>query len=204
MVKEISEIIMNDARDTTLKTVTITGCEVTNDLSFEQEIKTIETESFKIIEFNPEFKEIIRKRASKEVDDDVDLVFRTKAELLLHLQCHLDGGLTVNLSCFFNNQTTAPDLLATTLAQGGYEAMFQNCSALQSVRIKATPFSLDLDDIMCFYMWLEGAGDSLSQIYCYKEFYDFVKGASKFVDPPLCPDYWSFYDIDTGSQWGQY
>ncbi len=34
MVKEISEIIMNDARDTTLKTVTITGCEVTNDLSF--------------------------------------------------------------------------------------------------------------------------------------------------------------------------
>ncbi|MDY2727958.1 MAG: UvrD-helicase domain-containing protein [Candidatus Onthovivens sp.] len=46
---------------------------ITNDLSFEQEIKTIETESFKIIEFNPEFKEIIRKRASKEVDDDVDL-----------------------------------------------------------------------------------------------------------------------------------
>lgn len=99
---------------------------------------------------------------------------------------------------------TAPDLLATTLAQGGYEAMFQNCSALQSVRINATPSSLDLDDIMCFYMWLEGAGDSLSQIYCYKEFYDFVKEASDYVGP-LCPDYWSFYDIDnTWSQWGQY
>lgn len=34
IVKEISEIILNEARDNTLKSVTITGCEVTNDLSF--------------------------------------------------------------------------------------------------------------------------------------------------------------------------
>ena len=34
MVKVISEIIANDARDKVLKTVTITACDVANDLSF--------------------------------------------------------------------------------------------------------------------------------------------------------------------------
>ena len=34
MVKVISEIIANESRDELLKTVTITACEVTNDLSF--------------------------------------------------------------------------------------------------------------------------------------------------------------------------
>ncbi|MDE6284743.1 MAG: 30S ribosome-binding factor RbfA [Bacilli bacterium] len=32
--KNISDILMNEANDELLKTVTITGCEVTNDLSF--------------------------------------------------------------------------------------------------------------------------------------------------------------------------
>ncbi len=34
MLKEISDIVLNKARDGILKTITITGCEVTNDLSF--------------------------------------------------------------------------------------------------------------------------------------------------------------------------
>lgn len=95
--------------------------------------------------------------------------------------------------------TTAPDLPATTLAPCCYNQMFYNCSNLQTVYIKAKP---SLDETICFEGWLEGAGNSLSQIYCYKEFYDFVKGASDY-EGPLCPDYWSFYDIDnTWSQWG--
>ncbi|MDY5303083.1 MAG: fimbrillin family protein [Candidatus Cryptobacteroides sp.] len=93
------------------------------------------------------------------------------------------------------------ELPATTLAEDCYWQMFYNCSALQTVYIKAKP-SLP-DDIGCFIDWLDGAGNSLSIIYCYEEFYDFVKGASAYVGP-LCPDYWSFYDIDnTESQWGQ-
>lgn len=96
---------------------------------------------------------------------------------------------------------TAPTLPAETLAGGCYMFMFQGCSALQTVYIKAKP---SLDETICFEGWLEGAGNSLSIIYCYEEFYDFVKGASDYVGP-LCPDYWSFYDIDnTWSQWGQY
>ena len=91
--------------------------------------------------------------------------------------------------------------------------MFKNCSALQSVRIKAKPVFDAQDEgnlsfqIMeyanCFDGWLDGAGSDNPKIYCYQEFYDFVKGASAYVGP-LCPDYWSFYDIDnTESQWGQ-
>ena len=34
MMRVISEIIMEDARDSLLKTITITGCEVASDLSF--------------------------------------------------------------------------------------------------------------------------------------------------------------------------
>ena len=34
ILREVSEIIMNDARDNKLKNITITGCSVTNDLSF--------------------------------------------------------------------------------------------------------------------------------------------------------------------------
>ncbi len=116
-------------------------------------------------------------------------------------------AMTLAKYCYsgmFNNcsaLTTAPDLPATTLAEDCYCQMFNCCSALQTVYIKAKP-SLP-GDIECFIGWLDGAGNSLSIIYCYEEFYDFVKGASAYVGP-LCPDYWSFYDIDnTESQWGQ-
>lgn len=34
ILREVSEIIMNDARDNHIKNITITGCSVTNDLSF--------------------------------------------------------------------------------------------------------------------------------------------------------------------------
>ena len=34
ILREVSDIIMNDARDNKLKNITITGCNVTNDLSF--------------------------------------------------------------------------------------------------------------------------------------------------------------------------
>lgn len=34
ILREVSDIIMNDARDNAIKNITITGCEVTNDLSF--------------------------------------------------------------------------------------------------------------------------------------------------------------------------
>jgi len=34
ILREVSEIIMNDARDNQIKNITITGCSVTNDLSF--------------------------------------------------------------------------------------------------------------------------------------------------------------------------
>ena len=95
------------------------------------------------------------------------------------------------------------ELPATTLADFCYGFMFQDCSALQSVRIQAKP-SLP-DDIECFMSWLDGAGDYWAKIYCYQEFYDFVKGAASEFGPTLCPNYWSFYDIDnTWSQWGQY
>ena len=99
------------------------------------------------------------------------------------------------------------ELPATTLADFCYGFMFQDCSALQSVRIQAKPSLPDEpslpDDIECFMSWLDGAGDYWAKIYCYQEFYDFVKGASDYGDP-LCPG-WSFYDIDnTWSQWGQY
>ena len=54
----------------------------------------------------------------------------------------------------------------------------------------------------CFEGWLVGAGSDNPKIYCYQEFYDFVKGASAYVGP-LCPG-WSFYIIhNTESQWGQ-
>lgn len=97
--------------------------------------------------------------------------------------------------------TTAPDLPATTLAPCCYNQMFYNCSDLQTVYIKAKP---SLDETICFEGWLYGAGDSSSKIYCYEAFYNFIKEASDYVGP-LCPDYWSFYDIDnTWSQWGQY
>lgn len=34
ILREVSDIIMNDARDNQIKNITITGCNVTNDLSF--------------------------------------------------------------------------------------------------------------------------------------------------------------------------
>lgn len=34
IIKEVSDIIMNEARDNSIKDITITGCSVTNDLSF--------------------------------------------------------------------------------------------------------------------------------------------------------------------------
>ena len=34
ILREVSDIIMNDARDRVIKNITITGCSVTNDLSF--------------------------------------------------------------------------------------------------------------------------------------------------------------------------
>ena len=34
ILREVSDIIMNDARDSAIKNITITGCNVTNDLSF--------------------------------------------------------------------------------------------------------------------------------------------------------------------------
>lgn len=34
ILREVSDIIMNEARDNAIKDITITGCEVTNDLSF--------------------------------------------------------------------------------------------------------------------------------------------------------------------------
>ena len=34
ILREVSNIIMNDARDNVIKNITITGCSVTNDLSF--------------------------------------------------------------------------------------------------------------------------------------------------------------------------
>ena len=34
ILREVNEIIMNEARDNAIKDITITGCEVTNDLSF--------------------------------------------------------------------------------------------------------------------------------------------------------------------------
>ena len=34
ILREVSDIIMNDARDNAIKNITITGCSVTNDLSF--------------------------------------------------------------------------------------------------------------------------------------------------------------------------
>lgn len=34
ILREVSDIIMNDARDNQIKNITITGCSVTNDLSF--------------------------------------------------------------------------------------------------------------------------------------------------------------------------
>jgi len=34
ILREVSDIIMNDARDNAIKNITITGCNVTNDLSF--------------------------------------------------------------------------------------------------------------------------------------------------------------------------
>lgn len=34
ILREVSDIIMNDARDKAIKNITITGCSVTNDLSF--------------------------------------------------------------------------------------------------------------------------------------------------------------------------
>lgn len=95
------------------------------------------------------------------------------------------------------------ELPATTLAESCYEQMFYNCSALQTVYIKAKPSSQD--DIWYFLEWLEGAGSNNPKIYCYEAFYNFVKGAASEFDLKLCPDYWSFYDIDnTWSQWGQY
>ena len=104
---------------------------------------------------------------------------------------------------FFNcTSLKTVELPATTLAEDCYWQMFNCCSALQTVYIKAKPSSPD--DIGCFIDWLDGAGNSLPIIYCYEAFYNFVKGASEF-GLTLCPDYWSFYDIDnTESQWGQY
>ena len=34
ILREVSDIIMNDARDNQIKNITITGCSITNDLSF--------------------------------------------------------------------------------------------------------------------------------------------------------------------------
>lgn len=114
----------------------------------------------------------------------------------LAVECY--SGMFGNCSSLKN----APDLPATKLAALCYQNMFQGCSALESVYIKAKP---SLDETICFEDWLEGAGNSLSIIYCYEEFYDFIKGAASEFGLTLCPDYWSFYDIDnTWSQWGQY
>ena len=96
------------------------------------------------------------------------------------------------------------ELPATTLAEDCYSAMFSCCSKLQNVYIKAKP-SLP-DDIGCFKGWLDldGAGPDNPKIYCYEEFYDFIKGAANEFGLTLCPNYWSFYDIDnTWKQWGQ-
>ena len=116
-------------------------------------------------------------------------------------------AMTLAKYCYsgmFNNcsaLTTAPDLPATTLAEDCYCQMFNCCSDLQTVYIKAKPSSQD--DIGCFIGWLDGAGNSLSIIYCYEEFYDFVIGAAREFDLTLCPG-WSFNIVNTWSQWGQY
>jgi len=46
-VKEISSIIQNDVKDNNIKFVTITGCEITNDLSFAKVFYTVLDDSKK-------------------------------------------------------------------------------------------------------------------------------------------------------------
>ncbi len=46
-VKEISSIIQNDVKDNNIKFVTITGCEITNDLSFAKVYYTVLDDSKK-------------------------------------------------------------------------------------------------------------------------------------------------------------
>ena len=68
MIKEISDILMNEARDNTLKSVTITGCEVTNDLSFAKVYFTSFIDRVKILEDLSEASGYIRTLLAERID----------------------------------------------------------------------------------------------------------------------------------------
>ena len=65
MIKEISDILMND---NTLKSVTITGCEVTNDLSFAKVYFTSFIDRVKILEDLSEASGYIRTLLAERID----------------------------------------------------------------------------------------------------------------------------------------
>lgn len=68
LTKEISEIILNEARDNTLKTVTITGCDVTNDLSFAKVYFTSFLDKEKILKDLYEASSYIRTLLAERID----------------------------------------------------------------------------------------------------------------------------------------
>ena len=69
-VKEISSIIQNEVKDNDIKFVTITGCEITNDLSFAKVYYTVldETKKNETRKALDKAKGFIRGEVSKRVD----------------------------------------------------------------------------------------------------------------------------------------
>ena len=70
MIKEISDIISNEARDSALKQVTITDCDVTNDLSFAKVYFTCfnSDEQLKVLEDLTEASGYIRTELASRMD----------------------------------------------------------------------------------------------------------------------------------------
>ena len=70
MIKEISDIIINRARDSVLKSVTITGCEVSSDLSFSKVYFTHldELDTMEILKELDEASGYIRTELAKRMD----------------------------------------------------------------------------------------------------------------------------------------
>ena len=68
--KEISEILQNEIKDPNIKFVTITGCEITNDLSFAKVYFTVLDDSKKdeIIKSLDKAKSFIRGQISQRVE----------------------------------------------------------------------------------------------------------------------------------------
>ena len=65
--------------------------------------------------------------------------------------------------------TTAPELRAVTLAHSCYQEMFSGCSKLSSVTMLAT----DVNEPLCLYDWLSGAGTNASRptLYLHPDIY---------------------------------